>query len=231
MKLTHDNEAGCKAAEAAKEGSEDGKKKKGFFGKFPLTEMMLARIAVAVAVAATPVASCTLDVNGIAPIEEDGGPDADVDADVDADADTELDGGPDADTDADTELDGGPDADTDADVDAGEDAGPDADTDADVDAGYPGCPGAFEESWSGVVSAGTPKTVGGYSFEYLGWDTSSIALFRITCGGYEITPEIACAQGIETVQPPVPPDTLESGLLPYTVLEYTVQVAIDVRTP
>ncbi|MFH0884392.1 MAG: hypothetical protein V1861_01655, partial [Candidatus Micrarchaeota archaeon] len=216
MKLTHDTEAQKKGPE---DKNDD---KKGFAKSPMTEKLMGRILAIVIAasgpgvIIAYTTSSCTFQPSGIG-LEQDGdtdtthdsGPDADTDADtdsghdagpdVDADVDSGVDAGPDADVDA--GLDGGPDADVDADVDAGPDAdggvdaGPDADAGLDggeVDAGPVGCAVATTGSFDSVINSGTPVSVGGYVFEYVGQNASGDTLLDITCGGNPVQTAYAC---------------------------------------
>jgi len=251
MKLTHDMECRTKADESTKAGPAD-EKKKGFFGRFPLSDKLIARIAVLVMAAATPYASCTLDVDGVLPVADgghDSGPDADTDADVDhdagpdADADVDLDGGPDSD--ADTDLDGGPDSDADvdldggpdADLDAGEDGGPDADLDAgedagpdaDVDAGYPGCGTLATGNYVGAVNS-TGQVVGSYRVRYIG-PSGSNAIVEVGCeGGALLDPPQYTSSG-GTIDITVTADGQSVHITVFNAFATYMNGSIDVTSP
>jgi len=66
------------------------------------------------------------------------------------------------------------------------------------------CTQATTGTYSGMITAGTPKTVGGYVFEYLGAVTQDggvrSADIKISCGGSVVTPDLTCPLGTDTVE-------------------------------
>jgi len=74
--------------------------------------------------------------------------------------------------------------------------------DSGPDAVSPVCAEATTGTFSGMIMAGTPQTVGGYVFEYLGVVTPDggvrSAPFKISCGGSVVTPDLVCPLGVTT---------------------------------
>ncbi|MCI0504087.1 hypothetical protein L0Y65_05255 [Candidatus Micrarchaeota archaeon] len=91
------------------------------------------------------------------------------------------------------------------------------------------CPTASAESFSGIISTGTPLFVGGYRFDFKG--TSGIyAIFDISCNGSPVATGKACAVGSDTVIP-VPADNRMITIRPITAGAANSNASIKVELP
>ncbi len=139
---------------------EHKEEKKEGFAREPLVERAGKKAGIAL-LAAGLAAGCTYQSSSLP--SGDGGTDAHQDAGMDggADAGPDLDAGPDS---------GLPDAGTDAGFDAG------------TDGGGPLCVGVFNEAVvNGAFDKNVPRAVGGYSFNYTAYTTSTVTM-DIRCG-------------------------------------------------
>lgn len=199
------------------EKKESPTEQKGIGGRFAKMKGLVAGLMVASALGLGAQA-CGESDDSLPPVPDasvcDGG-DCDTDTGPDADVDTDAD----TDMDADTDLDGGPDTDADTDTDSGPE--------------YPVCDTASEGSWSGVISAGTPKIVGGHSFDYTGLNGDGDAVFNVGCGSAE-TLVMECPPGettsVEvTYQTPSGTKSFTVSVDMYVALDYSCQGALSVE--
>jgi len=97
---------------------------------------------------------------------------------------------------------------------------------AGTDSGGPACTEATADSYSGVITSGTPKPVGGYVIEYMG-KSGFNTQFRISCGGSVIDEELTCMLGQVTTKV-VEADHMSISIKPISAGETTVQAEINV---
>jgi hypothetical protein len=95
---------------------------------------------------------------------------------------------------------------------------------------WPSCSLAATGSFSDQIFAGTPKAVGGYTFDYKGKDASGNVLFDISCGSSPLVSGMAFPPYQKTTIP-VPADGKVIYVTPHTSTSGWVDVRIDVKNP
>jgi hypothetical protein len=97
---------------------------------------------------------------------------------------------------------------------------------AGTDSGNPVCVEATAGEYSGVLTSGTPLSVGGYTFEYLG-KTGVNTEFRISCGGSVVDEQLICVLG-EVTTKVVEADRMSISIKPIAAGTEVVNAQISV---